>query len=161
MRLIHHDIHRATARQLAANQYNDFVAGALYAPVFAGLFGAFLLDWPFIFLAYVCVVIHATRRQIRAARDSDFGRFVSGWLQHVVLFITSFAGVAALMDGSREYATFLVFALPPILIEYLNRRKCYRALHFHVARAYIRDVYDVRTRLQRQRKRKASYRAPK
>ena len=45
--------------------------------------------------------------------------------------------------------------------EYLNRRRSFRSLHFHVARSYIRDVHALRTRLHRQRKRKASYRAPR
>ena len=161
MRLTHHDIHRATARQLAANQYNDFVSGALYAPVFAGMFGAFLLDRPFIFLAYVGVVIYVARLHIREARDSVHGHLVSGWLQHVTLFITAFTAVNALLGGSREYAVFVLFTVPPLLVEYLNRRRCYRALHFHVARSYIRDVHDLRTRLHRQRKRKVSYRAPR
>lgn len=161
MRLTHHDIHRATARQLAANQYNDFVAGALYAPVFAGMFGAFLLERPFLFLAYVGVVIYVARLQIREARDSAHGRFVSGWMQYATLFITAFTAVHALLCGNREYAVFVLFTVPPLLIEYLNRRKCFRALHFQVARSYIRDVHDLRTRLHRQRKRKASYRAPR
>lgn len=161
MRLRHHDIHRSTARQLAANQYNDFVSGALYAPVFAGMFGAFLLDRPFILLAYVFVVIHVARLHINAARDSVHGRFASGWPQYVTLFITAFTAVNALLGGSREYAVFILFTVPPLLIEYLNRRRCYRALHLHVARSYIRDVHNLRTQLHRQRKRKASYRAPK
>lgn len=161
MRLRHHDIHRATARQLAANQYNDFVAGPLYAPVFAGMFGAFLLDRPFIFLTYLCVVLHVARLHIKVARGSVHGRLVSGWTQYVTLFITAFTAVNALLGGSREYAVFILFTVPPLLIEYLNRRRCYRALHFHVARSYIRDVHDLRTRLHRQRKRKASYRAPR
>lgn len=161
MRLTHHDIHRATARQLAANQYNDFVSGALYAPIFAGMFGAFLLERPFIFLAYVCVVICVARLQIREARDSVHGRLVSGWIQFVTLFITAFTAVNALLGGSREYAVFILFTVPPLLIEYLNRRRCYRALHFQVVRSYIRDVHDLRTRLHRQRKRKPSYRAPR
>lgn len=161
MRLTHHDIHRATARQLAASQYNDFVSGALYAPVFAGMFGAFLLDRPFIFLAYLCVVIHVARSQIKEARDTACGRFVAGWLQHLTLFVTAFTAVSALLGGSREYAVFALFTVPPLLIEYLNRRRSYRVLHFHVARSYIRDVHALRTQLHRQRKRKAAYRAPR
>lgn len=132
-------MHRAEIQRQTVRRY-ELIAGIHAVPWLLGFITGLLILWPIACLPVLILAWWATRRLIHFSQRNIIGVALSGWWQHLLLFLGGLIPAALIVSG---HGNPFISALPLLIsapLNYYNWTRHRRRLHMHVARDYLREL---------------------